>query len=76
MIRNKVSFYIEELSTLRPTSKLEDEPLSAVRDCLFNTLTGTLHTGGRSSTRNLRTRHDVVTGTQLSRVKVKVQFAQ
>ena len=48
---------------LRPTPKLEDHPLSAVRDCLFNLIAGTLHIGGRSSIRNLRTRHAVVTGT-------------
>ena len=35
--------------------------MSAVRDCLFNTFAATLHTGGRSSNRNLRTRHVVVT---------------
>ena len=46
-----------------PTSKLEDHPLSAVRDCLFNLFAATLHVGGRSSIRNLRTRHAVVTGT-------------
>jgi len=37
--------------------------LSAVHDCLFNLFTATLHKGGRSSIRNLRTRHAVVTGT-------------
>ena len=47
----------------RPTTKLEDHTLSAVRDCLFNLFAATLHIGGRSSIRNLRTRHDVVTGT-------------
>jgi hypothetical protein len=41
-------------------------PLSAVHSCLFNILTTTLHTGGRSSIRNLRTRHAMVTGTRLS----------
>jgi len=70
MFRNKVSFYVEEFSTLRPTPKLEDHPFSALRDRLFNTL----HTEGRSSIRNLRTRHDVVTGTHLPRVKLKVMF--
>ena len=30
-------------------------PLSAVRDCLFNIFAATLHIGGRSSVRNLRT---------------------
>jgi len=39
--------------------------LSAVRDCLFNIFAATLHIGGRSSIRNLRTRHAVVAGTHL-----------
>ena len=41
--------------------KLENHPLSAVRDCLFNI-------GGRSSVRNMRRRHTVVTGTHWSRI--------
>ena len=36
-------FYGEELLARRPTPKLEDHPLSAVRDCLFNTFAATLH---------------------------------
>ena len=40
-------------------------PLSAVRGCLFNLFTDTLHIGGRSSIRKLRTRHTVVTGTHI-----------
>ena len=51
----------------RPTPQLQDHPLSAVRDCLFNIFAATLHTGGRSSIRNLRTRRAVVTGSHLSR---------
>ena len=47
----------------RPTPKLEDHPLSAVRNCLFDLFAATLHIGGRSSIRNLRTRYAVVTGT-------------
>jgi hypothetical protein len=43
---------------------MEDHPSSAVRGCLFNLFTATLHIGGRSSIRNLRTRHAVVTGTR------------
>jgi hypothetical protein len=46
--------------------KLEDHPLSAVRNCLFNIFAATLHTGGRSSIRNLMARHFLVTGTHLS----------
>ena len=49
----------------RPTPKLEDHPSSAVRGCLFNLFTATLHIGGRSSNRNPRTRHAVVTGTHI-----------
>jgi hypothetical protein len=60
-IRNMTQFYGEELLTLRPTPKLEDHPLSAVRDCIFNIFAATFHIGGRSSNRNLRTRHVVVT---------------
>jgi hypothetical protein len=63
--RDCASFYGELLSAPRPTPKLEDHPLSAVRNCLFNIFTATLHTGGRSSIRNPKTRHAVVTGTPL-----------
>jgi len=55
-------FYGEGLLAPRPTPKLEDHPSSDVRGCLFNLFTATLHIGGRSSIRNLRTRHAVVTG--------------
>ena len=55
----------EALLAPRPTPKLEDRRLSAVRDCLFNIFAATLHIGGRSCIRNLRTRHVVVTGTPL-----------
>ena len=65
--RNKDSFYGEELLAPRPTPKLEDNPLLAVHDFLFNIFAAPLHIGGRSSIRNLRTRHPVVTGTHLSR---------
>jgi hypothetical protein len=54
--------------------KLEDHPLSAVRDCLFNILVATLHIAGRSSIRNLRTRHVLVTGTHLSRPALSTPF--
>jgi len=53
--RNMLRFYCEELLAPRPTPKLEDHPLSAVRDCLFNIF--------RSSIRNLKMRHAVVKGT-------------
>jgi hypothetical protein len=34
--RNKLIVYDEELLAPRPIPKLEDHPVSAVRDCLFN----------------------------------------
>jgi hypothetical protein len=40
--RNKIIFYGEELLVPRPTPKLEDHPLSAVRGCLFNIFAATL----------------------------------
>jgi len=67
LIGNKTSFYGEKFSTPRPTPKLEGNPLSPMRDCLFNIFAATRHFGGRSSIRNLRTRHVVMTGTHLSR---------
>jgi hypothetical protein len=60
----KIRFYSEELLAPRPTPKLEDQTLSAVRDCIFNIFAATLHIGGRSCIRN-PTRHAVVTGTHL-----------
>jgi hypothetical protein len=66
MFRNKIRFYSEELSASRPTPKLENHPLPAVRDCLFNIFAASFHIGGRSSIRNLRMRHAVVTGTHIS----------
>ena len=68
MSRNYASFYVEELLGHRPTTKLEDHPFSAVRDWLLNIFAATLHIGGRSPIRNLRTRRAVVTGTHLSQV--------
>ena len=67
-------FYREGLLAPRPTAKLEDHPSSAVRDCLFNLFAATLNTVGRSSIRNLRTRHAVVTGTHyMDNIKYTVQ---
>jgi len=60
---NMVRFYGEELLAPRPKPKLEDHPMSAVRDCLFSIFTAILHIGGRFSIRNRRTGHAVVTGT-------------
>jgi len=56
---------MEELLTPRPIHKLEDHPSSAARTYLFNIFTANVHIGGRSSVRNLRTRHVLVTGTHL-----------
>jgi len=39
----KTVFYGEELLVPIPTPKLEDHPLSAVRDCSFNIFAATLH---------------------------------
>jgi hypothetical protein len=58
---NTIRFYVEKLLAPRPSPKLEDHPLSLVRDCLFNIFAATLHNGGRSSNRNRKTRHAVVT---------------
>jgi len=40
------SIFNEELLAQHPTPKLEDYPLSAVRDCLFSIVAATLHIGG------------------------------
>jgi hypothetical protein len=66
MFHNMIRFYGEELIAPCPTPKLEDHPLSAVRDCLFNIFAATLHFEGRSSIHNLRMRHAVLTGTHLT----------
>jgi len=61
-----IRFYGEELLAPRPTSKLEDHPLSAACYWLFNTFPATLHIGDRSPLRNLRIRHSVLAGIRLS----------
>jgi len=63
-------FYGEGLLAPRPNPKLEDHPSSAVRGCLFNLFTATLHIGGHSSIRNLSTRHAVVTGTHIQGILI------
>jgi hypothetical protein len=62
-----MGFHGEALLADRPTPKLEDHPSSAVRDCLFNLFAAALHIRGRSSIRNLKTRHAVVTITNKKR---------
>jgi hypothetical protein len=42
LFRNIIIFYGEELLAPRQTPKLEDHPLSAVRECLFNVFAATL----------------------------------
>jgi hypothetical protein len=46
--RTNASFYDEELLAPRPTAKLEDHPLSAVYDCVFNIFATAVRIGGRS----------------------------
>jgi hypothetical protein len=43
-LRKQLIFYGAELLTPRPTPKLEELPLSAVSNCLFNIFSATLHT--------------------------------
>jgi len=64
--RQRYRFYGEELLAPRPTTKLGDHSLTAVRDCLFNTFAVTLHRGARTSIRNLRKLYVMVTGIHLS----------
>jgi len=45
LFRNMICFYGVELLAPSPTPKLEDHPLSAVRDFLFNIFAATLHIG-------------------------------
>jgi len=70
MVRNMIRFYGEDLLAARPTTKLEDHTLSDIRYSLFNIFQATLHTGGHSSIRNLRTRQAVMTGTHLPRLEI------
>ena len=69
LFRAMISFYGEKLLAYRPTPKLEDHPLSTVRDCLFNIFAVTLHIGGRFSTRKLISCHAMVTGPHLSPIQ-------
>ena len=66
LFHNTDSFYGEELTTPRPTPKLEDHPLSAVRECLFDRFAATLHIEGCFSLHNLRMCHALGTGTHFS----------
>ena len=67
VFRNMILFfYGGEFLAASSTPKLEYNPLSAVRDCLFSIFAATLHIGGRSSISNPRTHHAVVRGSHLS----------
>jgi hypothetical protein len=66
MFRDYASSYGEELLVPRPIPKLEDHPLYAVGDCLFNIFAATLHIVGSSSICSQRTRHDFVIDIHLS----------
>jgi hypothetical protein len=74
VFRNMVIFYGEELLAPRQTPKLEDYPLSSVRDCLFNVFAATFHIHRPflhpqpedAQCRGDRDRLIVVTGTDLS----------
>jgi hypothetical protein len=61
MVGKMICFNSEDLLATRPTPKVDDHPLSAVRDCLFNIFTANLYIVGRSSIHNLITLHAVVT---------------
>jgi hypothetical protein len=62
----QASFFVEELLAPRWTPQLEDHPLLAVCDCLFNIFVATLHIIVCSSICTLRMCHAMVTGTHLS----------
>jgi hypothetical protein len=57
----KLHFYGEGLLAPCPNSKLEEQPMSAIRKWLFNIFAATLRIWGPTPIRNLRTRHAVVT---------------
>ena len=61
-----IRFLVEEMFVPHPTPKLEYYPLSAVHNCLYIIFAAILHVGGRSSIRNPRKCHAIVTGTHLS----------
>ena len=61
-----IGFVTSKLLVPCPNPKLEDHPLSATCDCLFNMRADTHHIGGHSSIPNLRMHHAMVTRTHLS----------
>ena len=64
--RNKATFYCEIFLAPRPPPKLEDNTLSAQRDCLFNIFTANLHIGSRFSIRIPSANHAVVSRTNVA----------
>jgi hypothetical protein len=69
MGRSTVTFY-DELLAPSPTIKLEEHPLSEVRDCLFSIFAATLHIGGRPSIRTLTDNTTTYTMSAVYRFKV------
>jgi len=65
MVPNITRFYHEDFLAPRLTPKLENHPLSAALDCLFNIFAATLNNGDRFFIRNLRARQVLVTKTNL-----------
>jgi hypothetical protein len=74
--RNKLFFNGEELLAPRPTPRLEDHTLSAVRDCLFNIFAATLHSLRPFSHSETSSRHAMVTGTHVGMEWVDAHFEQ
>jgi hypothetical protein len=75
------SFLKLSVLAYRPTPNLEDQTISAARDCLFSTLGSTLHIGRRSTTRNFRMQHAMWCGRKyhsqfLANVKIQVNVKQ
>jgi len=67
VFRNTVGPHGEELLASHPTAKLENHPLSAVRECLINISEATLHIWKGSPIGHPTTCHTVVTATHLPR---------
>lgn len=68
-----VNFYSEELSAPRPTSKLEDQLLLAVRNCRFNIFTAIFYIRNHFFIHNLLTHHAMVIRTHLSCYELSAQ---
>jgi hypothetical protein len=66
---NNICFYGEELLAPRPTPQAGGQPLAGCPRLLIQYIRSYPPHWGRSSIRNLRTRHAVVTGTHLQRAE-------